>query len=151
MHLFCAICSLDFKPFVKFGYHALHAKSKCGCIKVLHNIRLRRGFRYFSCLYKNLSLPLTFLRTFKAISRPDNVSSRRHPRYSTVENCFKVTSCLLIAIGSALLLWFLGLKRIDFVLSSPKWIESLLSTNQSHRLLKSLFSFTSISGIFLSV
>ena len=119
IHLFCAICSLVLRSCVKFGYHALQAKSKCGWIKVLHSIRLRRGFRHFPCLYKNLSLPLTFFRTFKAISRPDKVSSKRQPRYSTVENCFRVTSCLFMTIGSALFRWFLGLKRIDFVLSSP--------------------------------
>ena len=151
MHLFWDTCNLDFKLFVRFGYHALHAKSKCGCIKVLHSIRLRRGLRYFPCLYKNLSLPLIFVRTFRAISRPDRVSSKRQPRYSTVENCFRVTPFLFMVIGSALILLFFGLNRIDLVLSSPKWMDNLLSTNQSHRLLKSVLSFASISDMFLWV
>ena len=51
--------------------------------------------------------------------------------------------------GSALLLKFLGLKRIVFVLSSPKWIDSLLSKNQSHNELKSWLSFSLINLIFL--
>ena len=35
--------------------------------------------------------------------------------------------------------------RMDLVLSSPKWMLSLLSRNHSHRLLKSLFKCVSIS------
>ena len=34
--------------------------------------------------------------------------------------------------------------RMDLVLSSPKWMLSLLSSNHSHRLLKSLFKCFSI-------
>ena len=88
----------------------------------------------------------TKLEAAELLKESDKVSSKRQLRYSTVENCFNVTLCLFMTIGSALFLWFLGLKRIDFVLSSPKCIESLLSTNQSHRLLKSVFNFSSIIG-----
>ena len=38
---------------------------------------------------------------------------------------------------------------IDLVLSSPKWILSLLSTIQSHMFAKSSFNYFSISWIFL--
>ena len=128
IHLFCEICNLFLRPCVKFGYHALHAKSKCGCMRVLQSILRSRRFKYFSCLYRNLSLPFTFFKTFKAISWPDRVSSKRQPRYSTVGNCLSVTSCRFITMGSALFLKFFGLQRIDLVLSSPKmnrkWVYS---------------------------
>ena len=47
--------------------------------------------------------------------------------------------------GIAFLILRLLLKRIDLVLSSPKWILNLLSTNQSHIKLKFLLSWISIS------
>ena len=47
--------------------------------------------------------------------------------------------------GIAFLILRLLLKRIDLVLSSPKWILNLLSTNQSHIRLKFLLSWISIS------
>ena len=37
------------------------------------------------------------------------------------------------------------LKRMHFILSSPKWTDSLLSTNQSHTFANSLFETFSIS------
>ena len=51
--------------------------------------------------------------------------------------------------GLAFLTLRLLLKKIDFVLSSPKWMLSLLSTNQSHIKLKFLLSWISISLISL--
>jgi hypothetical protein len=56
-----------------------------------------------------------------------------------------------MVIGSALILLFFGQNRIDLVLSSPKCIDSLLSTNQSHRLFKSMLSLVSISDMILWV
>ena len=47
------------------------------------------------------------------------------------------------------LILFLLAKNIDLVLSSPKWILSLLSTNQSQRELKSSFNHLLITSISL--
>ena len=49
-----------------------------------------------------------------------------------------------------LLIFPLLVKRIDLVLSSPKWILSLLSTNQLHKLEKSLFNSDGMTYGFLS-
>ena len=71
------------------------------------------------------------------MASPDIVSSIKHPRYFTLECCLICISPYFIL--SFLIFLFLNLeaKSIDFVLSSPKWILSLLLANQSHVLEKS--------------
>ena len=49
-------------------------------------------FKYLSCLYKNLNLLFTLVNTLTAISLPEIVLSRRHPRYSNDGYCFNITS-----------------------------------------------------------
>ena len=81
---------------------------------------------------RNFSFLLILLRTFSAIVSPDIVSSSNHLRYLTLE-------CCLICISSYFM-WSYFIffhsnfeaKSIDFDLSSPKCILSLLSANQSH-------------------
>ena len=76
-------------------------------------------------------------------------SSIKHLRYFTLGSCLICISPYFM--WCFLIFFFLSLevKRIDFVLSSPKWILSLLSTNQSHILEKSKFNYFSISLISL--
>ena len=51
--------------------------------------------------------------------------------------------------GFEFLILYLLQNRIDFVLSLPKWILDLFSTNQSQNIVKVLFSAISISVISL--
>ena len=50
MQAFWTVCNLFFSDIDRFGYQAEHAKSKCGCIRELHNILLRGYDRYLLCL-----------------------------------------------------------------------------------------------------
>jgi hypothetical protein len=118
-------------------------------MRVLHNICLKLAVRYLPCLYKNCNHPFIFFRSLSDISSHERVLSNKHPKYSTEEYCFNVTSSLFILTSPTLLLRFFGLKIMHLVLSSPKCIESLLSTNQSHRVLKFVFSIFSITLISL--
>ena len=94
---------------------------------------------------KNLSLQFTLLKTLSAIDSPFRVSSRIQPRYFTLECCFILIPSYSIFIFAVFFNLYLFTKRIDLDLSSPKWILSLFSMNQSQRLAKSSFSFFSIS------
>ena len=60
-----------------------------------------------------------------------------------------VMSLYFIFEGSAFLTLFLLANKIHFVLSSPKCILNLLSTNQSHKLEKFVFNTLEISFISL--
>ena len=99
---------------------------------------LHAGFKNMACLYQNLSFLFIFLRALLAIDSPHKFLSRRQPRYSTCnyivwwndlenEQIFNFSSVLFLV------------KRIAFVLSSPKWIDNLLSMNHSQRDENSLF------------
>ena len=96
------------------------------------------------CLYKNLNLGFTLFITCMPIDFPESVSSRMQPKYVTFVYCLIFISLYWIFKGLAFLILRLLLKRIDLVLSSPKWMLSLLSTNQSHIKLKFLLSWISI-------
>ena len=82
---------------------------------------------------------------FKAIDSPEILSSKIHPRYLMFACC--LISMPLYTISKDLAFQSLCLVpiNIDFVLSCPKCILILLSTNQSHTLEKSLISCFSIS------
>ena len=76
----------------------------------------------------------------RAIASLDIVLSNKHPKYLTLK-------CCLICISPYFMLSFiffsllnLETKSIDFVISSPDCILSLLSTNLSHILEKSSFN-----------
>ena len=74
------------------------------------------------------------------MASPDTVSSIKHPRYFTSENCLIcISPCFML---SFLMFFILNLtaQSTDFVLSTPKWKLSLLPTNQSHILQKSTFN-----------
>ena len=80
---------------------------------------------------------------------PKRVSTRLQPKYVTLVYCFILMSLHWMFRGFKFLILCLLPNKIDFVLSSPKWILNL-STNQSQSILKLLFSAVSISVIFLS-
>ena len=81
--------------------------------------------------------------TFNTIGSPDIDSSNTHPRYVFCAFCFIFISLYLIfSLRIFLALCLLG-KKIDLVLSSPKWTLNLLSTDQSQ-----IFSKSSLSIFF---
>ena len=137
IHLLWIVCNLLFSFLFRFGYQAEQAWSKCGWIKALHKICLRYGVKYLlNILCRNLSLLLILFITFKAIASPDKVSSNSQPEYVTFEYWLILTSPYSMSRGTIFLFQFLVEKRIDLVLSFPKWMVNLLSTNQSHILEK---------------
>ena len=77
------------------------------------------------------------------------VSSNTYPRYLTCERCFIFTClCLIFTWWTFFDLRFLE-KRINLVLSTPKFILTLLSTNQSTMFSNSLLSCFSIPSTSL--
>ena len=106
-----------------------------------------RGYHLYRCLptrnlYENCNFVLIFLTDFIAIDSSPKLVSRQKPRYSTIRYCF-ILLLLYVMLSSGKFLSLL--KRMRFVLSSPKWIVSLLSTNQSHTFANSLYKTFSIS------
>ena len=84
------------------------------------------------CLFPALRHELMLSITFKATDSPERLSSKIHPRYFTF-------ACCLISIPLYTVFKDLAFQRlcsvqnnIDFILSCPKCILNLLSTNQSH-------------------
>ena len=116
-------------------------------IIALHSIVRSVGVRNLILRYRNSSFPFILLNAFKAIDFIDKVSSKTQPRYVTGESCF--IFIFLYFTFSVLARVRLLAKIIDFVLSSPKCMVNLLSTNQSQTFLKSLFSCFSISSVSL--
>ena len=80
---------------------------------------------------------------------PERVSSKMQLKYVTLEYCVILMSLYWMFSCFDFLILCLLPNKIDFVLSSPKWILNLLSTNQSQSILKFLFSADSISVISL--
>ena len=113
------------------------------------NLR-REESRKFRFLYRNLSLPFIFPSILVAIDSPERFSSKTDPRYVTTECCLISISPLLIFICFRFL-YFFHAKRMDLVLSSPKCILSLFSTNQLQRELKFLFKLFSIRSKSVSL
>ena len=75
--------------------------------------------------------------------------SDMHPRYVAYEGCFIFICLYLIFSRQAFFDLRLLANRIDLVLSSPKYILSLLSTNKPHIFSKSLLSRFSVSSTSL--
>ena len=75
------------------------------------------------------------------------VFSRMQPKYMTLECFFVLTSLYWASSAFEFLISCLLPNKIDFVLSSPKCILNLLSTNQSQSMVKFLFNTVLISGI----
>ena len=86
---------------------------------------------------------------FKAIDSPERLSSKIYPRYFTFACCLISMSLYAIFKGLSFRNLCLVTNNTDFVLSCPKCILNLLSTNQSHKLKKSLISCFSISILLL--
>ena len=82
---------------------------------------------------------------------PEISSSRMHPKYVTLFYWDILISPLLMSSISSFFKRLLDPNTMDLVLSSPKWMLSLFSTNQSHNELKFLFKLSSIILIYLSV
>ena len=70
------------------------------------------------------------------------LASTQQPRYCTIQYYF-IMLLLYVMLSSGKFLF--QLKKMHFVLSSSKWIDSLLSINQSHTFANSLFKASSIS------
>ena len=104
--------------------------------RIIVTPELKTDFSYIKTLICDL--------VFNAIDFPDIVSSSKQPRYVTLEYCF--ISILLYIILSFPVFFNLSfkLKSMRFVLSSPRWLVNLLSTNYSHKLAKSLFNWCTI-------
>ena len=77
-------------------------------------------------------------------------SSRTQPKYKTLEYYHILMTLYWLFSGVEFLILCSLPNKIDFVLSSPKWILNLLSTSQSQSIPKFLFSATSISIISYS-
>ena len=75
------------------------------------------------------------------------VFSRMQTKYMTLECFFVLMSLYWTSSAFEFLISCLLPNKIDFVLSSPKWILNLLSTNQSQSMVKFLFNTVLISGI----
>ena len=143
----------NLKPLLSNGYRDVQPYSKCGWIIALQSSFLHAGSKNMGCLYKNLSFSFIFpvyaiyhLGALLAIDSPHKLLSRRQPRYSTQLYCLLEWSWKQIYNFASVL--FL-VKRIAFVLSSPKWIDNLLSMNHSQRDENSLFKTFSIFCMFL--
>ena len=96
-------------------------------------------------LWRNLSLEIILLITFRAIDSPDTVSSNIQPKDVTFECYFICIFLYLIFSFGTLFILRLEAESIDLVLSSPKWMLSLLFTNHSQMFVKSSFNCFSIS------
>ena len=83
-----------------------------------------------SNLRQNRMHPLILFITFSAIGSQNILSSNTHPWYITCECCFIFIWLYLMFSWRIFFDLHLLEKRIDLVLSSPKCILNLLSTNQ---------------------
>ena len=125
---------------LRLGHHKKQTLPKCGWMRALRSILHSFGDRNLFLWSKNFSFPFMLFNAFKAISSSNKVSSKAQPRYVTWESCFT----LIFYSFPALLILCLLAKRTDLVLSSPKCMLNLLSTNQSQTFSKSLFSYFSV-------
>ena len=89
---------------------------------------------------------MIFLRDFITIDFPLKLESRQQPRHSIIRYWFILLLLyVMLSPGKFLSL----LKIMHFVLSIPKWIDNLFSTNQSNTFTNSLFKTLSISVTYL--
>ena len=126
-------CRFFFRLLFKLGYQAEYPYPKWGSIIALQR-SVRSGWdRNLFFLYKNQSLVLIYLMTCKAIGSPDRFSSSTQPRYEIVWYCLICTVPYLMLRLLSFLNRFFVPNNMHLVLSSPKWLLSLLSTNQSKK------------------
>ena len=114
----------------------IHNQNVAELAHYIINSLLYAGVRYLLWWYKNFSLAFIFFRSFEAIVSPLNLESSWQPRYSTVSCCLMEWPAKDILISFKPLVFE---KRMDLVLSSPKWIDSLLSMNHWYNYENSLF------------
>ena len=131
IHLFWHVFTFHFHFLFEFVCQARQEKSKWDCISALPSYCFGYGVRKPCLRYKNFNLPFIFPRTFEAVASPDSLLSRMQPRYTNSGCCFICTTPCLISTSRTLFSFLFVPKRMDFVLSSPKCILNLLSTNQS--------------------
>ena len=98
----------------------------------MHRRLFRYGDKYLLLRWKKRSLRLILLITFKAIASPNRFSTNSQSKYFTFEYCLILMLPYFISNVAIFFFLFLVEKKIDLDLSSPKWMLSLLSTNQSH-------------------
>ena len=127
----------------------LRMHNQKSCISALHGSLCKGDIKKWFCLCRVLRCEFALLVTFKAIYSPERLSSKRHPRYLTFACCLISMPLYTIFKDLAFRSLCLVPNNIDFVLSCPKCILNLLSTNQSHTLEKSLISCFSISILLL--
>ena len=149
MDLICDAWRRNFNLFERFENQTVQAQSKRGWISALHKSLLKGRVKKRFCLCRNFRREFTFSITFKAIDSLDRLWSKIHPRYFTFSYC-------LIAVPLHTMFKVLAFRslclvpnKIGFVFSWPKCTLNLLSTNQSHKLEKSLSGCFSISVTFL--
>ena len=118
---------------------------KRGCISALHKSLPNGSVKKRFCLCRNLRREFILSITFKAIDSPQRLSFKIYPRYLAFACCLISMQSYTIFKDLAFRSLCLIPNNIDFVLSCPKCILNLLSTNQSHRLEKSLIICFSIS------
>ena len=105
------------------------------------NSLLYAGIRYLLCRCRNFSLTFFFFKTFEAIASPLKLESSWQRMRNTVPYCLIEWAAKDILIYLKHLVFE---KRLDLVLSSPKWSDSLLSINHWHSNENSLFKIFSI-------
>ena len=130
-HLFLVVCSFFLKLCVKFGYHA------AGIIE--EPVFTIQGF------YPTINLT----HHLGGHWFPWQVFVEDTPQISYLGMLLKLDVSMINRQVAHFFILFLPVKRLHFVLSSPKWILSLLPTNQSHRELKSLFNWSCMTSTFL--
>ena len=136
VYLFCAICIFFFSLTMKSRhYQNVAGWEHCTAFYIV--LVLEIYFYSRKILVSNLCCS----NVFKAIDSPEKVLSKAQPRYVTCKCCF----ILIFYSFPAFLILCLLAKRTNLVLSSPRCMINLLSTNQSQTFSKSLFSCFSVS------
>ena len=128
VHLFWAACKCIFN-FFTLGFQVSHAYSKQGWIIALHR-NLRKGaLMNLFCSYRNLNIKLILFIAWMAMDSLAKVFSKMQPKYMTLECFFVLMSLYWTSSAFEFLISCLLPNKIDFVLSSTKWILNLLSRN----------------------
>ena len=123
IQLFWVTCNLFLIFWLIKGYQGILALSKCSWIKEFHNNLRNFGFRNSFCLCKDCNFVLIFLYNFIATDSSLKLASREQLRYSTIRYRF-ILLLLYVMLTSGKFLSLL--KRMHFVLYSPKWIDTLI-------------------------
>ena len=105
--------------------------SQCWCQKSIFRIQ-------------QFQLVVNLIYNVKSHDFPRHLSSNKYPKYLTLEFCLVCISTYFKVSLSIFFLLNLVAKCIDLVVSSSKFILSLLLSNQSHILQKSSFNWLSL-------